>query len=85
MCEQCGRPQEFCKCRQSGPCDQRITLLEAQNKRLREALQELVDIDDGDDPGLWKHEALFENARQALLSEPRPAATQQPKGDVPRD
>ncbi len=38
---------------------------------LREALQELVDLDDGDEPLAWKYSRQFGKARAALAaSEP---------------
>ena len=40
--------------------------LEAENKRLRKALQGIVDLDDGDEPVLWKFHDAFHDAIEAL-------------------
>jgi outer membrane murein-binding lipoprotein Lpp len=40
--------------------------LKAERDRLREALQQMVEIDDGDEPTLWPYAYAFDKARAAL-------------------
>lgn len=44
--------------------------LKAENDKLRKALQFIVDLDDGDKPGLWHFEKEFNAARAALEKKP---------------
>ena len=43
-----------------------VVKLLAENKRLRKALQGIVDLDDGDEPALWKFHDAFHDAIEAL-------------------
>ena len=43
-----------------------LSKLLAENKRLRKALQAIVDLDDGDEPAFWKFHDAFHDAIEAL-------------------
>ncbi|MFA7279587.1 MAG: hypothetical protein WC100_05785 [Sterolibacterium sp.] len=43
-----------------------VVKLLAENKRLRKALQRIVDLDDGDEPAFWKFHDAFHDAIEAL-------------------